>query len=83
MSTRGATVDEVGFVHASTREQVAGTFARFYADRPDVLLLTIETDLLSSPWRFDPVGDTEFPHVYGPVDVAAVVRVEPLDRVEP
>ncbi len=77
VSTRGVTVDEEGFIHASTPDQLAGTFERYYADRPDVVLLTIDTDLLTSPWRFDDVGDTRFPHVYGPITTAAVVEAAP------
>lgn len=77
VSSRGRTLADEGFIHTSTPEQVAGTFQRYYADRHDVLLLTIDTDRLTSPWRFDPVGDTEFPHVYGPIDLDAVVEVDP------
>lgn len=74
ISTRGATVDEVGFIHGSTPEQVAGVRERYYADLDDLVLLTIETDLLTSPWRFDEVGEQSFPHVYGPINLDAVVE---------
>ena len=77
VSTVGKTVDDEGFIHASTAEQVAGTYQRYYADQHDVLLLTIDTELLDSPWRFDPVGDTEYPHIYGPITCSAVISVEP------
>lgn len=83
VSTRGRTVDDEGFIHASMADQVAATFARYYADRPDVLLLTIDTDLLASPWRFDEVGDTRFPHVYGPIGLDAVVGAEPYRTSRP
>ncbi len=76
VSTRGATLDEVGFIHAATQEQVDGVQARYYADAGDLVLLTIDTDRLTSPWRFDPVGEQEFPHIYGPLNLDAVVRTD-------
>ena len=82
-STRGVTLEQEGFIHASRREQVAGVWKAFYADADEPLvLLTIDTEKLTSPWQEDPVAhegfsDT-FPHVYGPINVSAVVHAEPL-----
>ncbi len=74
-STRGVTVEQEGFVHASRPDQVEGVRSRFYGDvdPADLVLLVVETDLLDVPWRFDRVGDDEFPHVYGPIPASAVV----------
>jgi len=46
----------------------------------ELLLLTIDTDLLTAPWQLDEVpGQPEpFPHVYGPLNVDAVVSAEPF-----
>ena len=44
------------------------------------MLLTIDTDRLSAPWREDQVGDDTFPHIYGPLNTCAVVHVAPLNR---
>jgi membrane protein insertase Oxa1/YidC/SpoIIIJ len=41
-STRGLSLEQVGFIHASGAHQVEATYGRFYADAPEVLLLTIE-----------------------------------------
>ena len=79
-STVGRTLAEEGFIHASRGEQVAGVFARYYRDLAEPLvLLTIAPELLTAEVRDDPVGDTTFPHVYGPIDSAAVVDVRALD----
>lgn len=79
-STRGRTIAEEGFLHASRADQVAGVLGRYYADvdPSDLVLLVIETDLLDVPWRLDPVGDDEYPHVYGPVSPSAVVETRDL-----
>ena len=79
-STRGRTLDQEGFLHASRADQVAGVFDRYYRDADEPLvLLTVDTDLLEVPWREDQVGDDTFPHVYGPLSPAAVVEVRPVD----
>lgn len=82
-STRGRTLAEEGFVHCSLAHQVATTRERFYAGVPDVVLLEVDTDRLTSPWRIEQVGvadgdETAFPHVYGPLDLDAVMGVRPL-----
>ena len=74
-STRGLTIDDVGFIHCSTRDQVESTANRFYADVDQLVLLTIDQSKVGSPIRFEPptAESTElFPHIYGPLPVAAV-----------
>lgn len=75
-STRGRTLEQEGFLHAARPDQVPGVRSRYYADLDEpLLLLTIDTDLLTSPWQFDPVGDDTYPHIYGPLNPTAVVEV--------
>ena len=79
-STYGVPLERVGFIHASRREQVHPVLARFYSDvTVPLVLLEIETDLLDVPWREDDVAGETFPHIYGPLDVAAVVGSSPVD----
>jgi uncharacterized protein (DUF952 family) len=78
-STRGVSLEQEGFLHASRADQWRGVLDRYYqgVEEP-LLLLEIDTDLLDVPWREDPVGDDTFPHVYGPLSPRAVVRTEEL-----
>ena len=83
VSTLGLDLDDVGFIHCSQADQVDGVHERFYgAVTEPVVLLTIDTDLLTSPWQLDdvPGQPLPFPHVYGPVNVDAVVAAEPYVR---
>jgi uncharacterized protein (DUF952 family) len=73
-STRDASLAEVGFVHCSEREQLSGTRARFYADLPQVLVLSVDETGLDV--RRELAGEELFPHVYGPIPVGSVVAVE-------
>lgn len=76
MSTRGQTLDEVGFIHLSTRDQVEATANRFYSDVDQLVLLTVDPLKVPSELKWEPPApgvDTLFPHIYGPLPIAAVV----------
>ena len=73
-STLGQSLDEVGFIHCSYEEQVAGTAELIYAGRDDVVVLTIDTSLLNCEIRVE----DGFPHIYGELPLDAVVEVSPL-----
>ena len=78
-STRGRSLEEVGFVHASWAHQVGATYRRFYADAGPLRLLTIDPQRLTDPVRAEaaPGSGELFPHLHGPLPLEAVVRVEP------
>ncbi len=71
-----------GFIHASTAGQVAGSANRFFSEREGLVVLRIDLDRVRSPieWAASPHSDEPFPHVHGPLDVDAVIGVEPLER---
>jgi glutathione S-transferase len=75
MSTRGVTLEQEGFIHCSTREQIVDTANRFYADLDHLIMLTIDPHLVPSAivWESPGAGlDILFPHIYGPLPVVAV-----------
>jgi glutathione S-transferase len=77
ISTQGATLDEVGFIHCSFAHQLDATDARFYGDLDEVLVLEIDPSRLDDDVRVEDLHGTgeEFPHLYGPLPVGAVVAV--------
>jgi uncharacterized protein (DUF952 family) len=79
MSTRGRTLADVGFIHASRDEEQVRTVQRaFYADLDDLVLLVIDPDGLDV--RDEPVGEDVFPHIYGPIPISAIIDVRPLPQ---
>jgi uncharacterized protein (DUF952 family) len=79
-STRGVTLSEQGFIHASTAEQVAPVANLFYQGLTDLLVLVIDTDRVGPEIRYEqvPGSDAPFPHIYGPLNINAVVDTRPL-----
>ena len=78
-STIGHSLDEVGYIHCSFPHQVQVVADMAYRGRDDVVLLVIDRSKLDSEVRVEALtGDEEFPHVYGPLPIAAVVDVRPV-----
>jgi uncharacterized protein (DUF952 family) len=68
-----------GFIHFSTAAQVAGTAAKHFAGQDDLMLVFVDAARLGAALKWEPSrGGDLFPHLYGPLDVAAAIRVEPL-----
>jgi uncharacterized protein (DUF952 family) len=82
-STRGRSLSEEGFIHASTAAQVLPVANAVYLDEPqDLVLLVLDTGQIGAGIRYEPVPGwaDPFPHIYGPLEAAAVVRAVPLER---
>jgi uncharacterized protein (DUF952 family) len=64
-----------GFIHCSQEHQVAGVLERYFAGQTELLKLVIDTDKLTSKFVFDwsPSTLDTFPHVYGVINIDAVV----------
>ena len=77
MSTRGRTLAAEGYLHASTASQVIPVASAYYQDeQADLLLLVLDPARIGAEIRWEQVpGSAErFPHIYGPLPVAAVRR---------
>ena len=79
---RAPSLAEEGFIHASGDEaQLLRVAARLFAGRTDLLALEVDTERLpaDSPVIREPARSGEiYPHVYGPINLDAVVRVRML-----
>lgn len=81
---RPASLDEEGFIHFSTAQQIPGTSLRYYADVADLVVLTVDPDRVDAEVRWEDLhGTGVFPHLYGALPTSAVVRVEPYTPGEP
>lgn len=76
-SYQADTLAEEGFIHCSTRQQVTAVANRFYSGRQDLVLLSIDTEEMNVPVKWENLegGEDLFPHIYGPLDLKAVTQV--------
>lgn len=74
-SYRTPSLESDGHVGAAHRNQVAQVLERHADVEEPLVVLEIETDLLSVPWAETDVHGTTYPHVLGPVDTSAVIDV--------
>jgi uncharacterized protein (DUF952 family) len=69
---------EEGFIHCSEERQIPGVLDRYFRGQTDLLKLSIDTERLLSPLYYDwsPSLEDTFPHIYGPINLDAVVKEE-------
>jgi len=80
-----ASLRDEGFIHCSTLAQVIDTANRFYRGQDDLFVLCIEESLLKAVLKYEAPrmdhGESSgelFPHLYGELNLDAVVRVAKL-----
>jgi len=76
-----------GFIHCSTAQQIPHVANAFYRGRTDLVVLALDETATSSEVRWEaPAGPPAagisasdlFPHIYGPIHLSAVQRVQDL-----
>ena len=76
----GSPVDHAdGYIHLSAADQLAVTAAKHYAGQNDLMLVEVDLDALGDALVWEPSrGGALFPHIYGPLPVAATRGVRAL-----
>lgn len=68
-----------GYIHLSAAGQVVETAERHFAGQTDLKLLAVDAAALGDRLRWEPArGGRRFPHLYGPLPVAAVLSAHDL-----
>lgn len=70
-----------GFIHCSTQEQVKGVLERYFNGQNNLVQLVIDCSKLTHTLKFElaPSVGEEFPHVYGVINLDAIIGVELLN----
>jgi uncharacterized protein (DUF952 family) len=71
-----------GFIHCSKVNQILRVANNFYANRHGLVILVIDPSQLKPEIRWEACTDKDdelFPHVYGPLNLQAVVSVRDFE----
>jgi uncharacterized protein (DUF952 family) len=69
-----------GFIHCSTAAQVLGSANRFFKDKKDLVILSIDPALVDSEIRYEGADSNNlFPHIYGELNIDAVIQATDLE----
>ncbi len=71
---RADSLNSEGFIHCSTRTQVIKVANFRFRNERDLVLLCIDSEKVEADIRYEGVEDL-FPHVYGALNVDAVLKV--------
>ncbi len=79
-SYEAASLHTEGFIHTSSKEQVAGVLERYYKDVNNLVLLHIDEHKLSAPLKYELAASVNemFPHIFGPINIDAVIKTEAI-----
>jgi uncharacterized protein (DUF952 family) len=75
-----------GFIHLSSPEQVSGPANALYSDERGLVLLWVDPARLEAELRYEPPAPgapVTFPHLYGSLNLDAVVGVVQLEPWKP
>jgi len=79
---RAPSLETEGFIHLSGDHQWLRTASRFFRGRTGLVLLAIRADALTAEVRWEEADGDRFPHLYGALNVDAVVEAHALPVAE-
>ena len=76
-SYAAASLETEGFIHCSYDHQLDGVIGRYYSDAPELVVLKLDINKLTSKLVSEPsTGGEVYPHIYGPINLDAVAETE-------
>jgi uncharacterized protein (DUF952 family) len=75
---QAASLQEVGFIHCSRPEQMLWVANRYFHGMDELALLWIDPHRVACEIRWETADGQVFPHIYGPLNLEAVVAVGEL-----
>lgn len=72
-----------GFIHCCTKEQLDSVLTRHFKGQENLIRLVIDPTLLTQKLQYDHDEQLQqdFPHIYGPLNLSAVVEIVFLEPI--
>ncbi len=73
-----------GFIHCCTADQIDMVLDQWFKGQTGLVLVEINPDLLKAKVKFENLegGQELFPHIYGPLNLDAVVNEKSMDNIQ-
>lgn len=71
-----------GFIHASPKDQLSRVANKHYREYPVLYVVTVLESKIASPVKWEPAAGGLYPHIYGPLNMDAVVDTILVTRDE-
>ena len=77
----GDSLQDQGFIHCCLPEQVDFVLNEWFSGRRDMILLELDSEKLDARLVFENLegGEEKFPHIYGPLNLDAVIAWYPTN----
>jgi len=78
----GESLKNDGFIHCCFREQVDQVLRQWFAGIDNLLLIEIDSQEVNAEIRIENLegGSQKFPHIYGPLNLNAVINVSEINK---
>jgi uncharacterized protein (DUF952 family) len=77
-----ASLTDEGFIHCTGELPLLVQVANHYfgSEPGEFVILWIDETIVQPEVRWEPVGEHHFPHIYGPLNLDAIVKIIPFPR---
>ena len=74
-------LSSLGFIHCCRKEQLKFVRENWFSDEKNLVVLKINSDKVTAKLVNENLegGDELFPHIYGPINLDAVISIQKLD----
>lgn len=72
-----SSLDSEGFIHACAKSQLTRVSKKHYTNVADLLVVCVQKDKVNAVIKWEPATGGLYPHIYGPMNMGAVIKVEP------
>jgi len=79
---RAESLDQIGFIHCSRPDQVEQVANHYYRGQTGLVLLWIVPHKVQPEIRWESADGDTFPHIYGPLNIDAVYKVDDFPASE-
>jgi uncharacterized protein (DUF952 family) len=80
LTYEGDTLSSEGFIHCCFRQQIERVLLNWFEGKNNLVVLEIDPEKIRSLIKYENLngGEETYPHIYGPINIDAVVSVIPI-----